>query len=809
MYNEYDEEEDTEEETQSKGKLQDFYNNNKKLVWIFLGMIILVIFLSLFSGKSTSPSSAKLVIYYDNQEVKEVSVGKKKVINLVAKVDGKTNAYVKWSIADGSTSIATVDDSGYVRGVSVGKTEVVATYNDNVKATCTVNVVAGDPDIKLTSAALPDGVLMMGVGTEYELDVVVKPANGYVKSQTFKSNDTSVVTVDENGKVKAIAKGSAKISVSINDGLFTDDLMVYVNENMSTAKLTVNVESIKFQNSVQKIEVNKVTQMQFEVEPKNADLSSVIWKSSNENVVKVDEKSGALTGVSLGTALVKAYSLTGTEIASITVEVVTSLTEVTSITLPYPSITLVAGDTGTIKPTVVPDNASNKGLTYTSSDTSVATVTTIDGGITGTIKAVSKGTAVITITSSNGKVANLIVNVTSSSSGGGSGSNDDSEEIKYDNKGYIISSKDANNKGVVFRHYDSTSKSSNIGAGPLKITFEITSSTTSSLKICKYKYGSTACNPDTETTGVTEIRKGSSANVITIDSTGVWVIVVSEYNGTSRKSTLNWYTRLDTASGTTAESNVDCCYYKNGKYNYVSTTATSCRDAYGGTTGVSYTTCSAKNGGTTTTTTTKYANDTKEKCCYKKNGTWVNEEVASGTCTSKTGPGELYRTDSQCSAKNNQQQPTSSFQMSITSKSVGSRIIQGKYLTVTAETGELSWGAVFCYSMVTSGSSSSCSLNKTVNVSNLDPTSSYPKFSSQNTTYKKEFTGGAYTRTYSFDIDEFDSWYDNGPDGRDFVMKMASYSKDSNGSIIFSNVATIRVKNNNTKNHNLWTVSVS
>ena len=72
------------------------------------------------------------------------------------------------------------------------------------------------------------------------------------------------------------------------------------------------------------------------------------------------------------------------------------------------TVSLAVGGTQKLTATVAPDNAENKSVTFTSSDTAIATVTPVQGTVTG----VSQGTATITATTSNGKIATCVITVT-------------------------------------------------------------------------------------------------------------------------------------------------------------------------------------------------------------------------------------------------------------------------------------------------------------------------------------------------------------------------------------------------------------
>ena len=129
------------------------------------------------------------------------------------------------------------------------------------------------------------------------------------------------------------------------------------------------------------------------VTPDNATFKNVTWKSSNEAVATVDAN-GKVTGVKAGTATITVETMVGSKTATCAVEVITS---VTGVTLNKTATTIAVGASETLTATVVPGDAYNKKVTWTSSDPAVATVDA-SGKVTG----VAKGTATITVTTENG-----------------------------------------------------------------------------------------------------------------------------------------------------------------------------------------------------------------------------------------------------------------------------------------------------------------------------------------------------------------------------------------------------------------------
>ncbi|MGN0470008.1 MAG: alpha-amylase family glycosyl hydrolase, partial [Acutalibacteraceae bacterium] len=142
------------------------------------------------------------------------------------------------------------------------------------------------------------------------------------------------------------------------------------------------------------------------VAPDNATNKTVSWTTSNASVATV--AGGNITGVSKGTATITAKTSNGlTATVKVTVVDNPDIIRPTGITLDKKSLSLIEGASEKLTATVAPANATNKKVTWTSSDTSIATV---DG--LGNVKAVLEGTATITAETINGYKATATVTVT-------------------------------------------------------------------------------------------------------------------------------------------------------------------------------------------------------------------------------------------------------------------------------------------------------------------------------------------------------------------------------------------------------------
>jgi uncharacterized protein YjdB len=146
--------------------------------------------------------------------------------------------------------------------------------------------------------------------------------------------------------------------------------------------------------------------------PENAANKEVTWSSSDASVAAVDAN-GTVTAISSGTAAITVTSVDGNYTAKCDVTVETpepQIISVTGVSLDIGALTLKVGETRTLIAAVLPENATNKAVTWSSSDTSIAAV-----DANGTVTAMSSGTAAITVTTVDGEYrAACNVTVTSS-----------------------------------------------------------------------------------------------------------------------------------------------------------------------------------------------------------------------------------------------------------------------------------------------------------------------------------------------------------------------------------------------------------
>ena len=205
------------------------------------------------------------------------------------------------------------------------------------------------------------------------------------KGLTWKSSNTKVATVDSNGKVKGIAEGTATITASIGNKIAS------VKVTVKPVKAT-SIEAPSFKTMYE----GETYSIRAQVLPSNTTNSALNYATSNAKVATVD-KNGKVIAKSAGTATITLTTKDGSNKKATIKITVKKAIKVSSITLNAKSVSIKKGKTFQLKATVKPTNATNKNLSYTSSNTKIAVVDK-----NGKITAKGVGTTKITVASKDG-----------------------------------------------------------------------------------------------------------------------------------------------------------------------------------------------------------------------------------------------------------------------------------------------------------------------------------------------------------------------------------------------------------------------
>lgn len=244
-----------------------------------------------------------------------------------------------------------------------------------------VNAAATSTVKSITVKNLPSNTLTLKARKTFTLKT--NTTSGNLK---FSTSNKKIVTVSSAGKIKAVKKGSANITISLKSNAKIKKVVkVKVGQPATRVKVNKSALTIKKGRSA----VIKAT-----VGPNTASNKKVIWKSSNSKIAKVSA-TGRVTAVKGGTVTITAVAADGSgkkAVCKVTVKA-----PITSLKFSKISGRLYVGKTMQLSPVIKPSDATNKKCAWSSSNDKVAMVNS-----EGKVYAVAAGTAVITAKATDG-----------------------------------------------------------------------------------------------------------------------------------------------------------------------------------------------------------------------------------------------------------------------------------------------------------------------------------------------------------------------------------------------------------------------
>jgi len=298
-----------------------------------------------------------------------------------------TDKTVTWS---SNSSNATVSSLGVVRAVTSGSATIRATTSSGgFSATCVITII-----VPVTSITISPTSYTINTGTTKTLTATVLPSNATNKAVTWSSSNTAIASVNSSGVVTAgSVAGTTTITAQTVDMGFTAT---------STITVAISVQSISLNSSSISLVRGNTFQAITTIFPSNAANKTVTWVSALSSVATVSN-TGLITAVGSGLGMISAITQDGNKIASMTVRVIIP---VTSVSLSQLSISIARNTTYTLQAIISPANASNQYVTWTTSNSSVATVSS-----SGVVRGVSIGTAMIGVQTVDGN-RNAVCNAT-------------------------------------------------------------------------------------------------------------------------------------------------------------------------------------------------------------------------------------------------------------------------------------------------------------------------------------------------------------------------------------------------------------
>lgn len=375
-------------------------------------------------------------------------VGAKAKLTPVFTPQDATETACTWTTS--APGIATVDANGNVTGIATGDATLTVTAKDEqgspLTATCLVsvknmknvalnatvtassvesgapanvqpqNAVDGNTTTRWSSAFADPQWFQVDLGASYKIYNVALNWEGASAKDYIVEGSKDGAAWTPLAAQKGMANGARVDSLDLPGAGFRFLKMtgtarttaygysLYEFSAYGEPDEVVKVTGVKFAAATVPVGTNATYQLAYTVSPSNATNKAVLFKSDNPSIVSVDA-AGLVKGVAQGSTTVTVTTVDGGFSDKCTVNV-TDI-KVTGVAVSPTTASLFVGDSRPLTTTVLPANATNKAVTYSSSAPGVASV-----DASGAIKALAKGQATITAKTVDGAyTATCVVNV--------------------------------------------------------------------------------------------------------------------------------------------------------------------------------------------------------------------------------------------------------------------------------------------------------------------------------------------------------------------------------------------------------------
>ena len=308
---------------------------------------------------------------------------------VTASVDGAFNDGVLVQAKDGSDVSLTVNGGSLTASVNAN---IWFQFGSGLSGSGTPTVTVSNNAIVRANGGIANNSstsIQYGTGNEENGGIVWNGTGGTVYGAVTLQEDLTI----ESGQTLDIPSGA---SLDTNGKLTVDGGTLTQNGTV-TGDVTYKVTGVSLSPTTLTLDVGASSTLTATITPDNASNKSINWESGNTGVATVDT-SGKVTAVAQGTTTITATAADGSGKSaecSVTVKEAANV-PVESVSLDKTSLGLTEGETAQLTATVEPEDASNKNVTWESSNTNVATVNN------GEVTAVSAGTATITVTTADG-----------------------------------------------------------------------------------------------------------------------------------------------------------------------------------------------------------------------------------------------------------------------------------------------------------------------------------------------------------------------------------------------------------------------
>lgn len=225
-----------------------------------------------------------------------IELDKGNTFNLTAQIlpNNATIKEITWNSED--TSIAIVNSEGLVTAVGKGTTQIIATSKDGSGITEKCNVTVNPTLVSNIQISISSTSLY--VGNEYQMTKTVLPDNADNKNVIWNSSNKNVATVDENGVITPISGGKTTISAKSieNSNILSNECEITVFDTIQSISISSESINMELNDTASIIATTNPTQSEY--------VEKIIYESSNNNIVMVDENGNLTSKGVTGTATI-------------------------------------------------------------------------------------------------------------------------------------------------------------------------------------------------------------------------------------------------------------------------------------------------------------------------------------------------------------------------------------------------------------------------------------------------------------------------------------------------------------------------
>ena len=357
--------------------------------------------------ESENPPAPKTVHVQDisiKNPINPVSLVKGTTYQVEAAVLPKNADNKKISYTSSNKTLVSVNANGLISAENIG-TATITLKAENISKTINVTVTSAYINVASIAVASGDENVSIVKGGTHQLSATVKPENATNKTLTYSSDPEDIASVDTNGLISAKKVGTASVTIHTANNI-TKTISVTVTSAY------INVESIAVASGDENVSVVKggTHKLSATVKPENATNKTLTYSSDPEDIASVDTN-GLISAKKVGTASVTIHAANNIT-KTISVTVTEAEVPVTDIEfdppLPAGPLELTIGQEYKFGAKAMPDNATNKNLKFTTSDSSTAWLC---GDGNSSVKGEKEGTATVTIESESNPGVKKIVNL--------------------------------------------------------------------------------------------------------------------------------------------------------------------------------------------------------------------------------------------------------------------------------------------------------------------------------------------------------------------------------------------------------------